>query len=153
MKKQHVTLSVEDKEYLTSLLSKGSLKVRVQKRALALKKLDSGMSYQSVSKLLEVSYPTILNWAKKYRTTGLEFLQDKARSGRPIKYDGAAASKVTALACSQPPEGHARWSLRLLSDRVVELEILPEMTYSQVGRILKKTNFSHIENANGVLGN
>ena len=74
MEKQHITLSVEDSNYLDNLLSKGSIKVRVQKRALALKKLDSGMSYQSVSDLVEISYPTILNWAKKYRADGLKFL-------------------------------------------------------------------------------
>lgn len=150
MKKQHITLSEADKKYLDELLSKGSQKVRVQKRALALKKLDSGMSYKAVSELVEISYPTILNWAKKYRANGLDFLKDKPRSGRPIKYDGAASSKVTALACSEAPEGYQGWSLRLLSDRIVELDILPEMTYSQVRRILKKTNFNRIEKGNGV---
>ena len=144
MKKQHISLSIEDKKYLDELLSKGSLKVRVQKRALALKRLDSGMSYQAVSKVVEVSYPTILNWAKKYRADGLEFLKDKPRSGRPIKYDGEASLKVTALACSEAPEGYQGWSLRLLSDKIVELDILPEMTHSQVRRILKKTNFNRI---------
>mgnify|MGYP000162099852 CR=1 FL=1 len=73
-----------DRKYLDNLLSKGSLKVRVQKRALALKKLDEGMTYQAVSNILEISYPTILNWAKKYRSNGLVFLKDKPRSGRPI---------------------------------------------------------------------
>ena len=151
MKKQHIKLSVEDNKKLTELLSKGSTKVRVQKRALALKKLDSGLTYKTVSDLLEVSYPTILKWAKKYRTNGLEFLQDKPRSGRPINYDGEAAAKVTAMACSTPPEGYARWSLRLLADKIIELEILPEISYSQVGRFLKKTNFNLIEKDNGAL--
>lgn len=153
MKKQHISLSECDKKYLDNLLSKGSQKVRVQKRALVLKKLDDGMSYKAVSQLIEISYPTVLNWAKKYRTNGLVFLKDKPRSGRPMKYDGASLSKVTALACSEAPEGYQRWSLRLLSDRIVELDILPEMTYSQVRRTLKKTNFNHIEKDNGALEN
>ena len=150
MKKQHITLSEVDKKYLDDLLSKGSLKVRVQKRALALKKLDAGMSNKAVSVLIQISYPTVLNWAKKYRANGLDFLKDKPRSGRPIKYDGETSSKVTALACSEAPDGYQRWSLRLLSDKIVELDIEPEMTYSQVRRILKKTNFNHTEKGSGV---
>lgn len=150
MKKQHITLSDADKKYLDDLLSKGSLKVRVQKRVLGLKKLDEGMSYTAVSNIVEVTYPTVLEWAKKYKTSGLAFLKDKPRSGRPIKYDGQAACKVTALACSEAPEGYQGWSLRLLSDKIVELEILPEMSYSQVRRILKKTNSNRTENDNGV---
>lgn len=153
MKKPHISLSEADRKHLDKLLSKGSLKIRVQKRALALKRLDAGMSYKAVSTVVEISYPTILNWAKKYRTNGLSFLKDKPRSGRPIKYDGEALSKVTALACSEAPEGYQGWSLRLLSDRIVELDILPEMTYSQVRRTLKKTNFNRTEKDNGVLEN
>ncbi len=111
------------------------------------------MSYRAVSEVVEISYSTVLGWAKKYRANGLDFLKDKPRSGRPIKYDGLASSKVTALACSEAPQGYQGWSLRLLSDRVVELGILPEMTYSQVRRILKKTNFNPIEKDNGVSEN
>ena len=153
MKKQHISLSIADKDFLEKLLSKGSLSVRTHRRALALKKLDLGLSYVAVSKLLEVNYVTVFNWAKKYKEEGLSFLSDKARSGRPIKYDGQSASKITALACSTPPDGYQRWSLRLLSDRIVELDILPEMSYSQVGRVLKKMNFNLIGNDNGALEN
>ncbi|AFM04123.1 hypothetical protein Fleli_1754 [Bernardetia litoralis DSM 6794] len=151
MKKQHISLSIEDKHFLEELLSKGSLSVRTHRRALCIKKLDLGLSYQAVSELLEVNYVTVFNWSKKYKSEGLSFLYDKPRSGRPIKYDGQTASKVTALACSTPPEGYQRWSLRLLSDRIVELSILPEMSYSQVGRVLKKMNFNLIGNDNGAL--
>lgn len=151
MKKQHISLSVEDKNSLEELLSKGNLSVRTHRRALCLKKLDSGLSYKTVSELLEVNYVSVFNWAKKYKEEGLSFLSDKPRSGRPIKYDGLAASKITALACSDAPKGYQRWSLRLLSDRIVELDILPEMSYSQVGRVLKKMNFNLIGNDNGVL--
>lgn len=150
MKKQHLILKELDLQFLDNLLSKGSLNVRVQKRALALKKLHAGMSYKAVSELLEISYPTVLEWAKKYRSSGLDFLRDKPRSGRPIEYDGTDRAKVTALACSKPPKGYARWSIRLLSDRLVTLEILPAISYSQVAIILKKTNCNHIEKNNGV---
>lgn len=150
MKKQHITLSDSDRVSLSSLLSKGSQKVRVQKRALALQLLDKGKSYKSVQKDLEISYPTILKWAKKYKSEGLSFLLDKPRSGRPLKFDGTDRAKVTALACTEPPKGYARWSLRLLSDRIVELDILEEISHTQIGGILKKINSNRIEKDNGV---
>lgn len=153
MKKQHLVLTEEDLAYLESLLSKGSLKVRVQKRILALKKLHSGMTYQAVSDFLEIRYNTVLGWAKRYKTEGLQFLTDKHRSGRPIKISGEDRAKVTALACSDPPEGYARWSLRLLSTRLVELEIFEDISHMEVGRILKKMNYSLTEKNNGASGN
>jgi transposase len=150
MKKQHIILTKEDRKLLTDFLSKGTQKVRVQKRAIALQMLDNGKTFREVQKDLQISYPTVVSWAEKYRTSGLEFLQDKPRSGRPLEFDGQDRAKVTALACSEPPMGYARWSLRLLKDRLVSLEILPEISYSQVGIILKKTNYSPIEKNSGV---
>lgn len=116
MKKQHIKLSDKDKTYLENFLSKGVQNVRVQKRALALQLLDQGKTYKEVQKTLGLSYSTVLKWAKKYKESGLAFMEDKARSGRPIEINGEICAKVTALACSTPPEGYGNWSLRLLSD-------------------------------------
>jgi len=149
MKKQHIDLTDEDRKFLTTFLSKGTKKVRVQKRAMGLQMLDAGKTIVEVQKTLQMSYPAVHSWVQKYKSEGLSFLQDKPRSGRPIEYDGTDRAKVTALACSEPPKGYARWSLRLLSDRLVSLEILPEISYSQVGIILKKTNCSPIEKNSG----
>jgi hypothetical protein len=66
-------------------------------------------------------------------------LTDQPRSGRPLEIDGAQRAKVTALACSDPPEGYARWSLRLLAEKVVELGYVDYISHTQVGDILKKT--------------
>jgi len=149
MKKQHLILTEAEIKHIESLLSKGDLNTRVYKRAFALKKLHSGMTYQAVADLLEVSYASVHGWAKKYRSEGLNFLLDKPRSGRPTEYNWEDRSKVTALACSAPPEGYQRWSIRLLADRLVALELIPKISPSGVQRILKKTNFSLIENAIG----
>ena len=108
------------------------------------------MTYQAVADLLEVSYPAVHGWAKKYRAEGLEFLVDKPRSGRPVEYNWEDRSKVTALACSEPPAGYQRWSIRLLADRLVSLELVSNISPSGVQRILKKTNFSLIEKGTGV---
>ena len=100
--------------------------------------------------LLNVSSNTLIVWATNYKTSGLSFLNDKPRSGRPIKFDGKDRAKITALACSEAPDGHAQWSLRLLADRLVELEMVETISYCSVGLILKKMNFNHTENASGV---
>lgn len=150
MKKQHIKLSKKDLEYLEGLLSKGTLKVRKQKRAQALLELNKGKTYQTVSDLVNVSHISLSTWAKKYQSEGLNFLDDKPRSGRPVGLSGADRAKITAVACSKPPAGYARWSLRLLADKLIELEIVESISFKQVGNILKKMNCNLIEKDNGV---
>ena len=150
MKKQHVKLSKSDQEHLIALLSKGSLRVIKQQRAQGLLYLNEGKTYEEVSQSLNRSYSTIRGWAKRYNTEGLSFLDDKPRCGRPVGLSGEDRAKITAIACSEPPPGYARWSLRLLADKLVELEIVDSISFKQVGNILKKMNCSLTENANGV---
>ncbi|MFN0200909.1 MAG: transposase [Bacteroidia bacterium] len=138
MKKQHILLSDSDRSELCSKLSKGVLSVRVQKRMQALQYLDMGKSYEEVSSLLSVHYVTVSCWAKEYNSLGLLFLTDKPRSGRPSKIDVVTEHKITALACTSAPEGRSRWSLRLLADKLVELEIVESISFVQVGTVLKK---------------
>ena len=99
---------------------------------------------------LEAFPPYVIPNSGKYKETGLEFLTDKPRPGRPTVIDGLARAKITALACSDAPEGYERWSLRLLADKAVELELVEAISYMEVSRILKKTNCSLIESATGV---
>jgi putative transposase len=140
MKKQHVQLSDVDREYLEALIKKGELPARVYRRSLSLLELDRGKTYTAMSKTLQVTIPTLSNWAAKYREIGLQVLQDRPRSGRPVEIDGNQRAKITALACSKPPEGYARWSLRLLADKAVELEYCEHISHTEVREILKKTN-------------
>ena len=139
MKKQHVQLTENDRTYLKELLSKGELAVKTYKRALALLELDRGKTYMAVAKTIQASHITISKWSRKYADVGLNILIDQPRSGRPPEIDGAQRAKVTALACSDPPEGYARWSLRMLADRAVELGYVEHISHTQVGEILKKT--------------
>ena len=150
MKKSHIELQETEREYLRDLLSKGDLNVRVQRRAIGLLELDKGKSYQSIADMFEMSYPAVHAWGKKYQKEGLKFLKDKPRSGRPVGLSGEQKAKITAIACSEPPEGYAKWSLRLLADRIVELDITDEISHTEVGRILKKMNCSLTEKNNGV---
>jgi transposase len=138
MEKQHIKLSESDQTLLTDLLSKGTLKVQKYKRATALQLLDSGKTFVETMNILQVSYPTLLSWRDKYQSEGLSFLDDKPRIGRPLVIDGLQRAKITALACSETPEGHADWSLRLLADKVVELGYCEHISHNHVGVILKK---------------
>jgi putative transposase len=142
MKKEHVTLSQEDRTYLQNLLTKGSLPAKKYKRATALLELDRGRTFTEVAAIVGVVYQTVSTWAQKYEATGLAFLEDKPRPGRPTVIDGLDRAKITALACSDPPEGYERWSLRLLADKAVELELVESISYGEVRLILKKTNSS-----------
>jgi len=119
------------------------------KRAMALLELHKGKTYVEVMALINISNPTLIDWAKKYKSEGLSFLEDKPRSGRPPGLSGADRAKITALACSEPPAGYARWSLRLLAGKLVELEIVDSISFRQVGYILKKMNCSLTEKDNG----
>lgn len=138
MQKQHIKLSDSDKQLLAELLSKGSLKAKQYKRAIALQLLDSGKTFVEVMQIVDCSNPTLLSWRDKYNANGLNFLEDQPRSGRPIEIDGLQRAKITALACSESPEGHAEWSLRLLAEKVVELGYCEHISHNQVGVILKK---------------
>jgi len=144
MKKQHIKLSKTDREYLEKLVRTGELAVRVYRRAIGLMELDRGKTYQEVANTLDVNHNTVTTWAKKYKVEGISSIQEKARSGRPIEIDGEQRAKITALACSEPPEGYAKWSLRLLADKAVELEYCEHISHSEVRDILKKTNSSLI---------
>ena len=140
MNKQHITLSDTDRSTLERLLAHGTLSARTFKRATALLELDRGKTLVEVAATLQVSYPTVSSWRDKYTTLGLLSLDDAPRSGRPIEIDGEQRAKITALACSDAPEGHARWSLRLLADKAVESGLCDHVSHSLVGDVLKKTN-------------
>jgi transposase len=140
MKKQHVQLSPFDREYLETLTRQGEQTAKAYRRALALLELDRGQTYTEVSKVLQVTLPTLSGWAAKYLARGLDVLQDQPRSGRPIEIDGKQRAQITALACSTPPEGYAQWSLRLLADKAVELGYCEHLSHTEAGEVLKKTN-------------
>lgn len=133
-------LSTAERNYLQELVCKNSLSVKVYKRSQALLALDQGQSIQAVATQVQVSYPTVSSWRNGYKESGLSMLYDKHRSGRPIEIDGGQRAKITALACSSAPEGHSRWSLRLLADKVVELAYCPHLSATYVGKLLKKTS-------------
>jgi transposase len=142
MRKEHLKLTADEHRSLTALTSSGQLKARQFKRAMTLLLLNEGKPMTEVSKTLKFSYPRVLALRNNYLENGLQCLEEQPRTGRPVVFDGDERAKITALACSNAPEGHANWSLRLLADRLVELEICRSISHTQVKKILKKTNSS-----------
>jgi transposase len=132
-------LSPADKNHLVSLLRKGSLPSKTFKRATALLELDRNRTLASIAATLNVTYKTVASWRDGYLANGLAVLVDQPRTGRPTIIDGLQRAKITALACSNPPEGHSQWSLRLLADKAVELGLVTEISHNHVSKILKKT--------------
>lgn len=138
MQKSHLELSAVDREHLQGLVKKSSLRVKVFQRAQSFLALDAGQSLQQVAQAVGVNYNTVSAWRDRYKAKGLLALEDQPRAGRPPEIDGTQRAKVTALACSAPPEGHARWSLRLLADKAVELGVVEKISHKHVGTLLKK---------------
>lgn len=139
MQKEHIKLSQADQDFLMTIISKGQLSARVFKRATALLELHRGQTLCAVSQTLQVSYQTVAQWRDSYHSSGLRALEDKPRKGRPILIDGKSRAQITALACSTPPEGRARWTLRLLADKAVELGLCESLSHTKARVILKKT--------------
>ena len=140
MNKQHITLSDDDRSTLERLLSHGTRSARKFKRATALLELDRGKTLRQVAATLDVTYPSVAAWRDSYTASGLSCLDDAPRSGRPIVIDGTQRAKITALACSDAPEGHDRWTLRLLAEKVVEAGFCDQVSHTIVGNVLKKTS-------------
>lgn len=144
MQKEHVKLSQTDQEFLMTIISKGQLPARVFRRATALLELNRGKTLCAVSETLQVSYQTVAQWRDNYHSSGLQALEDKVRKGRPVLIDGKSRAAITALACSTPPSGRARWTLRLLADKAVELGYCRSLSHTKARSILKKTNCNRI---------
>jgi transposase len=147
-KKYRVKLSAAQRDELEKLTRGGTIKVRVYKRARILlladeAHKDGAKSDGQIAELVDVSGPTVHRIRRRFAQEGLQAaLGEKPRPGRAPKFTTKQRAEITALACSDPPEGYARWSLRLLADKLVELEIVESIHHDTVREVLKKTNFS-----------
>jgi transposase len=150
-KKYPVMLSESEREELKRLIAAGTAPARKLTHARILLKADQspegpGWVDEQVAEAVETSQPTVARVRKQYFEEGLEAALNRRPPNRVYqrKLDGEQEARLIALACSHPPEGQARWSLRLLADKLVELEIVEEeISYQTVRRILKKTPSSH----------
>ena len=140
-KKYLIKLSDEDRDRLEQMTRKGSLKARQFKRAMILLKADEGLSDPQIMAALNVSRPCVERIRKRFVADGIErALNEDPRPGQKRKLDGRAEATLIATACTEAPEGHAHWTLRLLADKLVKLEVVDAISYETVRRTLKKTN-------------
>jgi transposase len=99
-----------------------------------------GYEQSEISHSLSVVRNTVRKICSRYIDEGLESaINEKPRSGAPSVFEGKQRAKITALACTEAPDGHSQWSLRLLADRAVELCLVEDISHTQVAKILKKT--------------
>ena len=135
-----IELTSEENRSLKDMLRKGRHSHRELIRAQILLLVSQGKKKSDVSTQLNVSYATVFNVLNAYRSKGLSgALYDAPRLGRRAHISAAQRAHITALACSEAPQGHAKWTLRLLADRLVELQVVDQISHEHVRRILKKT--------------
>src|SRR6516164_6780408 len=147
-KKYLVTLTAEEREHLSGLLSAGKRSALTLTRARILLKADQaegGPAWDDarIAEALDCGQRTVERVRQRFVERGLEQALGRKPQGRPSrerKFDGAAEARLIALACSQPPKGRARWTLKLLADRLVELELFASVSGETVRRVLKKTS-------------
>lgn len=133
-------LTKKDQKELQELSRNGTLKARKLNRCRILLLKAQGRSQVEIAKLLKMSQVTVNTICQRYENGGLqEALNERPRSGKPSIFSGKQKAMITALACSNAPEGRSQWSLRLLSDKAVELKLVDSISHTDVGRILKKT--------------
>ncbi len=135
-----VRLSDEELASLELVLSKGKRSVRQVKRSQVLLHLHSGKQPAVIAEAVGVSLATVYNVHGRYLQQKLGALQEKPRPGQPRKVTAEVEAAVTHLACSQAPEGHARWTVSLINERIVQLGY--QVHDESVRQILKKVNSS-----------
>jgi transposase len=157
VKKYVVRLNGEERERLETLLRKGKSPAQRQLKARILLKADvsesgEGWSDSRIIQALETSASMVYRVRKQLVEEGFEaVLSRKQRATPPVPkiFDGEKEAKLIALACSKPPKGRVRWTLRLLENKVVELGIVDRASDSTIGRTLKKTRSSRIADSVG----
>jgi transposase len=143
MKKYLVTLTDQERQHLEQLLAKGKAAARTLRHAQALLKADlpTGWKDADIAEAFGLPVRTVERLRQRFVEQGLEAaLKPKAVPRLPRKVDGEVEAHLVALACSDPPQGRQRWTLRLLADKLVELELVESISHEGVRQALKKTN-------------
>ena len=157
VKKYVVKLTAEERERLEAMTCAGKHQAQLLTKARILLKADvsepgEGWSDSAISEALDTSINTIGRTRRRLVEKGLEAALSRKynpNSARPRIFDGVAEAKLIALTCSPAPEGFARWSLRLLEEKVVELNIVKQVSDNTIGRTLKKTRSNLTAIGNG----
>jgi transposase len=150
MKRYKVTLDAEERQGLSELITAGRAAARKLTHARILLKADAaegGPAWpdRQIADALEVSTATVERVRQRFVEQGLDAALDRKRREQPArerKLDGRAEARLIALACSAPPDGRAMWTMQLLADKLVELEVVDSVSDETVRTTLKKTRSS-----------
>lgn len=136
-----VDLSKAERKELQELTRKGKVSARKMKRAQILLKVDEGWRDEDIIQALEVGHSTVERTRRRFVEGGLErALNEDPRLGQARKLDGRGEAQLIALVCSEQPDSQARWTLRLLAERLVELGVVDSISHETVRQTMKKTN-------------
>ncbi len=139
-KKYQVNLTDEQRLELLDLVKKGKASAREIRRAHTLLMASEGSIDEAIAKTLHISVHTVSRTRKQFCEENLEStLSERPRSGKPSKVTDSVEAYLIATTCSKTPIGSGRWTLKMLADRLVNLEIIDSISVSTIGRTLKKT--------------
>jgi transposase len=142
-KRYRVTLTDEERERLEELTRKGTASVRMVRRAQTLLLAADEERDEDIAKALRIGVATVERTRQRCVEEGVDAsLRERPRPGARPKLGPKEQAMVVALACTKPPEGRTRWTMQLLADRVVELEVVPDITDESIRRLLKRTSSS-----------
>jgi transposase len=151
-----IHLTKSEVEELKTIINKGSHTSQTFRAAYILLNCDEGeysekVTNEVISKVLKIGMRTIDRVKKKFIEEGLERTLERRPTSRiyESKIDGELEAKLVKLCCSEPPEGRAKWSLRLLADKLVELQYLDDVSHVTVRNVLKKTNLNRGKQGGG----
>lgn len=146
MVRYKVTLTEDEREHLMELISKGKHTSQQYRNACILINSDEGplgtkVTSEHIAQILQVNTKTVERVKQRFVEEGFDACMERKPypSKGPIKTDGDFEAHLIALSCSKAPKGYARWSLRLLADRMVELNYTDSISHETVRRVLKKT--------------
>ena len=138
-----ISLTEKELEYLNDFLKKGRKSARELIRASILRFTHEGKTEMEIKNTLRISRATVSNTKKRYREEGLQSaLTEKTRSGQPKKYTNKQEAEIIAMACTNPPKGRERWSIRLLTERMKRRKDFGTINRETVRLILKKAKLS-----------
>lgn len=148
MKKYIVTLNDEERAGLTEMVRTGKAAASKITHARVLLKADAsadGLAWtdEQIASALDVSRATVERLRQRFVEEGLDAALSRKKQQHPSRertFDGAAEARLIALACSQPPQGRVSWTLRLLAEKLVELEVVESVSHETVRQVLKKTS-------------
>ena len=138
-KRYRVNLTQDKREQLLGIVRRGKSSARKVKRSLILCKADEGLTDQQIAGALLASPSTVVRARQRFTEEGLErALNERARSGKKRKLDGKQEAHLVAVACTPAPEGRTHWTLQLLADKVVKLELAESISPETARQVLKK---------------